>query len=83
MNAWENFYRNGGPLMPGSQQEMPRGIQNQYLAQLEQHVNKRTGELLKGMYPEFNAAPTMDLVRQAYLMGYDIVPLGKRPTDGV
>lgn len=39
----------------------------------EQAIEKRTRELTAGAPPEFNLAPTKELVRQAFLLGYDVV----------
>lgn len=39
----------------------------------ELRVQRRAKELLAGMPPEFNAAPTIECVRHAYSLGYDLV----------
>lgn len=39
----------------------------------EQAIEKRARELTAGAPPEFNLAPTKELVRQAFLLGYDVV----------
>lgn len=40
----------------------------------ERDVWKRALELTAGVPPEFNIMPTVQLVRHAFGMGYDVVP---------
>jgi hypothetical protein len=47
---------------------------NESMWEFENRVRARALELRAGVSPEFNLAPTMDLVRQAFVMGFDVVP---------
>lgn len=42
---------------------------------IEAAVQKRALQLTQGQPPEFNIAPTMELVRMAWSRGYDLVLL--------
>lgn len=39
----------------------------------ERAIIARALELTRGVPPEFNMAPTIELIRQAWEMGYDVV----------
>lgn len=43
------------------------------LREFERAVERRARTLTAGRPPEFNLAPTIELVRRAWFMGYDIV----------
>lgn len=43
--------------------------------EFEERVRRRALELTAGAHPAFNLSPTIDLVRQAFAAGYDLVPL--------
>lgn len=45
------------------------------LSHFENAVQKRALQLTQGQPPEFNIAPTMELVRMAWASGYDLVRL--------
>lgn len=47
--------------------------------EFEQRVQTRALELTRGQSPSFNIAPIMDLVRQAFSHGYDVVPSPDEP----
>lgn len=49
--------------------------------EFERAVEKRARALTIGAPPEFNIAPTIDLVRHAWSMGYDIIKPDKLPYE--